>query len=90
MTSFTCLLRRIGGNREEISSTAADVKTAISATQAAARAAGWKTTKVAVIAIMLENGEAIAKFRSMAWHRATVELRKAVSDVFWHRKNTKT
>ena len=89
MTSFTCVLRQIGGNREEISSTAADVKTAISATQAAARAAGWKNTKVAVIAIMLEEGEAIAKFRSMAWHRATVELRKAVSDVFWHRKNTK-
>lgn len=88
MTSFTCVLRRIGGNREEISSTAADVKTAISAAQAAARAAKWKNTKVAVIAIMLENGEAIAKFRSMAWHRATVELRKAVSDVFWHRKNT--
>lgn len=88
MTSFTCVLRRIGGNREEISSTAADVKTAISAAQAAARAAKWKNTKVAVIAIMLENGEAIAKFRSMAWHRATIELRKAVSDVFWHRKNT--
>ena len=90
MKSFTCILRQIGGNREEISSTAADVKTAISATQAAARAAGWKNTKVAVIAIMLEEGEAIAKFRSMAWHRATVELRKAVSDVFWHRKNPKT
>ncbi len=89
MTSFTCVLRRIGGNREEISSTAADVKSAISATQAAAKAAGWKTTKVAVIAIMLENGEAIARFRSMAWHRATIELRKAVSDVFWHRKNPK-
>jgi len=74
----------------EISSSAADVKTAISATQAAARAAGWKNTKVAVIAIMIENGEAIAKFRSMAWHRATIELRKAVSDVFWHRKNPKT
>jgi hypothetical protein len=44
---------------------------------------------VAVIAIMLENNEAIARFRSMAWHRATVELRKAVSDVFWHRKNPK-
>ena len=87
MTSFTCVLRQIGGNREEISSTAADVKTAISATQAAARAAGWKNTKVAVIAIMLEGGEPIAKFRSMAWHRATIELRKAVSDVFWHRKN---
>jgi ribosomal protein L22 len=87
MTSFTCVLRQIGGNREEISNTAADVKTAISATQAAARAAGWKTTRVAVIAIMLENGEAIARFRSMAWHRATVELRKAVSDVFWHRRN---
>jgi ribosomal protein L22 len=90
MTSFTCVLRQIGGNREEISSTAADVKSAISATQAAARAAGWKTTKVAVIAIMIENGEAIAKFRSMAWHRATIELRKAVSDVFWHRQNPKT
>jgi precorrin-6B methylase 1 len=90
MTSFTCILKQIGGNRLDISSTAADVKTAISATQAAARAAGWKTTKVAVIAIMLENGEPIAKFRSMAWHRATVELRKAVSDVFWHRKNPKT
>ena len=89
MTSFTCVLKQIGGNREEISSTAADVKSAISATQAAAKAAGWKTTKVAVIAIMLENGEAIAKFRSMAWHRATIELRKAVSDVFWHRKNPK-
>jgi precorrin-6B methylase 1 len=87
MTSFTCILKQIGGNREEISSTAADVKSAISATQAAAKAAGWKTTKVAVIAIMLEGGEPIAKFRSMAWHRATVELRKAVSDVFWHRKN---
>jgi ribosomal protein L22 len=87
MTSFTCILRQIGGNREEISNTAADVKTAISATQAAARAAGWKTTRVAVIAIMMENGEPIAKFRSMAWHRATIELRKAVSDVFWHRKN---
>jgi precorrin-6B methylase 1 len=87
MTSFTCILRQIGGNREEISNTAADVKTAISATQAAARAAGWKTTRVAVIAIMLEGGEPIAKFRSMAWHRATIELRKAVSDVFWHRKN---
>ena len=74
----------------EISSTAADVKTAISLTQSAAKAAGWKTTKVAVIAIMLEGGEPIARFRSMAWHRATVELRKAVSDVFWHRKNTKT
>jgi len=90
MTSFTCVLRQIGGNREEISSTAVDVKSAISATQAAARAAKWKTTKVAVIAIMIENGEPIAKFRSMAWHRATVELRKAVSDVFWHRKNPKT
>jgi ribosomal protein L22 len=89
MTSFTCVLRQIGGNREEISSSAADVKSAISATQAAARAAGWKTTRVAVIAIMLENGEAIARFRSMAWHRATVELRKAVSDVFWHRANPK-
>ena len=89
MKSFTCILRQIGGNREEISSTAADVKSAISATQAAAKAAGWKTTRVAVIAIMLENGEAIAKFRSMAWHRATIELRKAVSDVFWHRKNPK-
>ena len=89
MTSFTCVLKQIGGNREEISSTAADVKSAISATQAAANAAGWKTTKVAVIAIMLENGEAIAKFRRMAWHRATNELRKAVSDVFWHRKNPK-
>jgi precorrin-6B methylase 1 len=87
MTSFTCILRQIGGNREEIRNTAADVKTAISATQAAARAAGWKTTRVAVIAIMLEGGEPIAKFRSMAWHRATIELRKAVSDVFWHRKN---
>ena len=87
MTSFTCILRQIGGNREEISNAAADVKTAISATQAAARAAGWKTTRVAVIAIMLEGGEPIAKFRSMAWHRATIELRKAVSDVFWHRKN---
>jgi len=90
MTSFTCVLRQIGGNKLEISSSAADVKTAISATQAAARAAGWKNTKVAVIAIMIENGEAIAKFRSMAWHRATIELRKAVSDVFWHRKNPKT
>ena len=90
MTSFTCVLRQIGGNKLEISSSAADVKTAISATQAAARAAGWKNTKVAVIAIMLENGEAIARFRSMAWHRATIELRKAVSDVFWHRKNPKT
>ena len=89
MTSFTCVLRQIGGNREEISSSAADVKSAISATQAAAKAAGWKTTKVAVIAIMLEGGEPIARFRSMAWHRATIELRKAVSDVFWHRKNTK-
>lgn len=89
MTSFTCVLKQIGGNKLEISSTAADVKTAISLTQAEARAAGWKTTRVAVIAIMLENGEAIAKFRSMAWHRATIELRKAVSDVFWHRKNTK-
>ena len=87
MTSFTCILRQIGGNKLEISSTADDVKTAISATQAAARAAGWKNTKVAVIAIMMENGEPIAKFRSMAWHRATIELRKAVSDVFWHRKN---
>ena len=87
MTSFTCILRQIGGNKLEISSTAADVKSAISLTQAEARAAKWKTTKVAVIAIMLENGEPIAKFRSMAWHRATVELRKAVSDVFWHRKN---
>ena len=90
MTSFTCVLRQIGGNKLEISSSAADVKTAISATQAAARAAGWKNTKVAVIAIMIENGEAIAKFRSMAWPRATIELRKAVSDVFWHRKNPKT
>ena len=90
MTSFTCILKQIGGNREEISSTAADVKTAISLTQAEARAAKWKTTKVAVIAIMLENGEPIAKFRSMAWHRATIELRKAVSDVFWHRRNPKT
>ena len=89
MTSFTCILKQIGGNKLEISSTAADVKSAISATQSAAKAAGWKTTKVAVIAIMLENGEAIARFRSMAWHRATVELRKAVSDVFWHRKNPK-
>jgi hypothetical protein len=89
MTSFTCILRQIGGNREEISNTAADVKSAISATQSAAKAAGWKTTRVAVIAIMLENGEPIARFRSMAWHRATVELRKAVSDVFWHRKNPK-
>jgi len=89
MTSFTCILKQIGGNREEISSTAADVKTAISLTQAEARAAKWKTTKVAVIAIMLENGEPIAKFRSMAWHRATIELRKAVSDVFWHRANPK-
>ena len=89
MTSFTCILKQIGGNREEISSTAADVKSAISATQAAAKAAGWKTTKVAVIAIMLEDNEPIAKFRSMAWHRATVELRKAVSDVFWHRANPK-
>jgi hypothetical protein len=89
MTSFTCVLRQLGGNREEISSTAADVKSAISATQAEARAAKWKTTKVAVIAIMLENGEPIARFRSMAWHRATIELRKAVSDVFWHRKNPK-
>ena len=90
MKSFTCVLRQIGGNKLEISSTAADVKSAISATQAAAKAAGWKTTKVAVIAIMLEGGEPIARFRSMAWHRATVELRKAVSDVFWHRANTKT
>lgn len=73
----------------EVGGTAADVKSAISAAQAAAKAAGWKTTKVAVIAIMLEDNEPIAKFRSMAWHRATVELRKAVSDVFWHRKNTK-
>jgi hypothetical protein len=87
MTSFTCILKQIGGNKLEISSTAADVKTAISLTQAEARAAKWKTTRVAVIAIMLENGEPIAKFRSMAWHRATIELRKAVSDVFWHRKN---
>jgi len=89
MTSFTCVLRQIGGNKLEISSTAVDVKTAISLTQAEARAAKWKTTKVAVIAIMMENGEPIARFRSMAWHRATVELRKAVSDVFWHRKNPK-
>lgn len=90
MKSFTCVLRQIGGNREEIAMSGPDVRSAISATQAAAKAAGWKTTKVAVIAIMLEDNEPIAKFRSMAWHRATVELRKAVSDVFWHRANTKT
>ena len=89
MTSFTCILRQIGGNREEIAMSGQDVRSAISATQAAAKAAGWKTTKVAVIAIMLEGGEPIARFRSMAWHRATIELRKAVSDVFWHRKNPK-